>query len=887
VASFVVSIRSRRSTVALICLFVFSCLFTRVAPAQTAQFSFALAHPPGGGGATPWGLAVDGQGNVYVADNADYVYSTDAPYAVAVDAQGNVYYTLSFDNEVVKYPAGGGQTTLPLTGLGNPEGLAVDSHGDVFVADYLNNRIVEAIPSGNTYIQTLVPVTRTLSLPEAVAVDGSGNLYISDTYNYRVLKETKSGSGWSESIVANLDYTKGLPISIAADAAGDVFILQFEGYSDTPDALVLKETLSGGVYTQSMLPAYGQDPYAIATDPQGNLYMNSPDGNYPNIGLLEVFAGPTTNYLPANVTAGSRTVSLVFSFNSPSTVGSPVVVSQGNAALDFADAGGGTCGTKKSSYVYNAGDSCFINVVFKPQLPGSRSGAAILQDASGNPLAAAYVAGTGIAPQISFPPGVQVPVSTGLLNPSGVAVDASGNVFIAESSSGNVYKETVSGSGSRSFSKTTIASGLSQPTGLALDGAGNVYVIAAGALYKETPAHGAYVQTQISTDLVNLTGVAVDRSANLYLTSAVAGDVHKETWQPNGAYVESTIGYGISSPTGVGVDGNGDILLLNAKDGNLYIETPQANGSYLQTSFALGISQPASLAVDGSGNVFVVDSSHGEIQKLTRQTNGSYTEAIASSGLTEPSALAVGGRGNLYCAEGNDQVAMIDVSDAPALGFATTKPGVTSPDSPKYQTVANIGNAVLDFPPPVSGTNANITAPFVLNGDTTCPAIGVSSDGTSLNAGSSCVYGISFTPPARGSFSGSLTLTDNNLYAVTQGTVQQIGLSGVSAASDSTRTSVRFSPNPVQDGLGITMIVTVADTSNAGTIPQGSVTVTDTVGGETVTLNGGAAMTLSNGEVMLTTVANTPGTHTIAAQYGGVNGSFVSSTGQVSLTVQP
>jgi len=249
--------------------------------------------------------------------------------------------------------------------------------------------------------------------------------------------------------------------------------------------------------------------------------------------------------------------------------------------------------------------------------------------------------------------------------------------------------------------------------------------------------------------------------------------------------------------------------------------------------------------------------------------------------------LAVDERGNLYCAQGSGQVVMIDVSDAPALGFATTKPGVASPDSPKYQTVANIGNAVLGFPPPVSGTNANITPPFVLTSDTTCPAVGVSSDGTSLNSGSSCVYGISFTPSARGSFTGSLTLTDNNLNAVSQGTVQQIALSGASAAADATRTTMRVSPNPVLNGLGINIIVTVADTSTVGAIPQGSVTLTDTVGGETVTLNGGAAMMLSNGEVMLTTVTTTAGIHTLTAQYGGVNGSFVSSTGQVSLTVQP
>jgi hypothetical protein len=589
--------------------------------------------------------------------------------------------------------------------------------------------------------------------------------------------------------------------------------------------------------------------------------------------------------------AGGAAISLTFTFDKQSTLSSTAVLTQGAAVLDFTDAGTGTCGTAPSGFVYFPGAICTVDVVFKPQVSASRYGAAVLQDASGNALATTYIYGTGVAPQISFPPGKQVSVSSGLKNPSGVVVDALGNVFFAESGTGNVYKETVSvpAYAKYTYSRTTIASGLKHPTGLALDGAGNVYVATPSMVYKERLFHGGYVQSEIATDLTDLIGIAVDRSGNLYLTSSAVGDVHKEALQTNGSYTETAIGHGIVSPTGVAVDGSGDIFILNTKSDDLYTETLQANGSYLQTTVLTGIFEPGNLTVDGNGNLYIADPSHGEIDKLTLQTNGSYVETGASSGLTEPSGLAVGEGGNLYYSQGISpgKLTMIDVFDAPALVFATTKLGLASSDSPKYQTIANVGNAALVFPVPVSGTNARLGAPFALDAESTCPVVGVSGVAGSLDAGSSCVYGVSFTPEFRAPFAGFLFLTDNNLNAVSQGTGQDIPLSGTGTSSDATRTTMRVSPNPVEVGLGVTVIATVSDTSTPAAIAQGEVTFTDSLGGQVVSLNGSAAVALSNGKVVVTMVPSVAGAHTISAHYGGVDDSFLGSTGQASLTVQP
>jgi streptogramin lyase len=569
------------------------------------------------------------------------------------------------------------------------------------------------------------------------------------------------------------------------------------------------------------------------------------------------------------------------------------VLTQGDTGLDFINAGTGTCGKQKSTFVYSPRDTCSVNVIFKPQVSGSRSGAAVLKDPSGNTLATAYVSGTGVAPQISFPSGPLVPIGTRLVSPSGVAVDALGNVFFAENGTGNLYKETVSllAFAKYSYSGKVIAGGLNHPTAVALDGAGNVYVVTSSIVYKEELSHGGYVQSQIVTDLTNLVGIAVDRSGNLYLTSSVSGDVHKETLQTNGSYTETAVGFGIVSPTGVAVDGGGDIFVLNAKNDNLYKETLQANGSYLQTTVALVVSEPESLAVDGNGSVYVADASRDEIDKLTPQTNGSYLETIARSGLSEPSGLAVDGQGNLYYSEtAAGELNMIDVADAPVITFVITKPQTTSTDSPRYVTVANIGNAPLDFPAFASGTNPYTVggATFPLDSESTCPVVGVSSVAASLDAGSSCVYGVGFMPEYRGTYLGYLVLTDNNLNVVSgqPGSGQGVQLNGTTSTSDTTRTTIRVNPSTVTVGLGVTMIATVTDTSTSATVVQGGVSFTDSVGGQVLSLNGGAAVTLSGGKAMLTMVPSVAGAHTITAHYGGVDNSFLGSTAEASLTVK-
>jgi sugar lactone lactonase YvrE len=871
--------------------------------AQTPAVHFGGAQSSFANPATyPYGLAVDKSGNIFVTDNdyddvyeipfANGTYSQSVslgtfqqPWGIAVDGSDNVYIVENSTSDVIKetptltpYGSVWTQSVLPTTGLNSPYGIAVDNAGNVYIADGGNDRIVRETPRGNTYTQSIVP-TSPVGLPEGIAVDGSGAIYFTDPAHARVLKETPSGTGYTESTVA--DNIPREAVGVAVDGSGNVFILDL--YVD--DAYgVLKETPSGDGYVQTTVALAGyQNPYGIAADASGDLYIDSPGAD--RLLKLAPFAGDIGM---VNTGSAGSPVSLIFVFDRGGTIGTPEVLTQGAIGLDFTDAGTGTCTTQKPGYLYSAGDSCSIDIAFRPQFPGGRRGAGGLQDAAGNPLSVGYLYGTGVGPQAAFLPGRQIGLDIGgLVRPQGVAVDGGGNVFFAANGSGTIYKETRSGD---SDLRTVVAGGLDHPTAVAVDGGGNLYVAAADGLFQETPLAGRYRQKLLISDLTKLTGVAVDGGGNLYITSSESGDVHKETLATSGGYTESGVGFGITSPGGVAVDGSGNIFVTDPHQGEVYQETPEADGSYHQTLVATGLAGPQSVAVDGGGNLYITGSLSGDVYKEAPDGNGGYVQSIAYGGLEAPWGIAADGRGNLYLSLNtpNGELSMIDVADPPVLDFAKTPVGGTSADSPQMVTLANIGNAALTVPVLSAVPNPSISAGFSLDAATTCPVLGATGADGSEAAGSACVYAINFIPVAPGPVRGALTLTDTSLNRYYPNFAMQRVELREGITSDATRTTLRVTPDQIKKGHGVTMTATVADTSVLSIVPEGGgVTFTDTLGGKAVVLNGGVPVPLSGGKAVLSMIPKAAGEHAITAHYGGVNASFASSTGGAALAVYP
>ena len=121
-------------------------------------------------------------------------------------------------------PGYGSQVTLPFTGLNNFSGLAVDTAGNVYVADSGNSRVLEL--AAGSAAQEVLPFTG-LSNPQGVAVDRAHNIYVTDAWNNRVLEQAAGSSTQSALPFTGLTYPSG----VAVDTAGNVYITDGGGRS--------------------------------------------------------------------------------------------------------------------------------------------------------------------------------------------------------------------------------------------------------------------------------------------------------------------------------------------------------------------------------------------------------------------------------------------------------------------------------------------------------------------------------------------------------------------------------------------------------------------------------------------------------------------------------
>jgi DNA-binding beta-propeller fold protein YncE len=180
----------------------------------------------------PSGVALDAAGDVYISDTGhnaikEWTVSNSnlatlvpsglfEPEGVAVDASGNVYIA---DNNSIKKRtvASSNVTTMVSTGISRPHGVAVDLAGDVYIADTYHNSIKKWMPANGAVI-TLV--SSGLSTPEGVTVDCAGNVYIADT-GHNAIKEWTAANG---AVTTLLFSGLSTPVGVAVDRIGNVYI---------------------------------------------------------------------------------------------------------------------------------------------------------------------------------------------------------------------------------------------------------------------------------------------------------------------------------------------------------------------------------------------------------------------------------------------------------------------------------------------------------------------------------------------------------------------------------------------------------------------------------------------------------------------------------------
>jgi len=281
----------------------------------------------------PFGIVTDASGNVYVGDGGNNrirkvtaagVVSTLAgngnsgfvdgpadvaqfnnPEGVAVDASGNLFVA-DFANYRVRKISGGGVTTVAGNGIAgfkdgdaltaqffDPEGIAIDESGNLFVAEYGNSRIrkiaagVVTTHAGNGIegFKDGAATNAEFDSPFGVAADASGNIYVGDFRNNRIRKITGSTvvtfagdgmDGFKDGPGVTAQFTR--PQGVAVDALGNVYVADRGNHrirKITKDGTVT--TIAGdgtpGFKNGTGVNAQFYFPSGIAVDASGNIYV--------------------------------------------------------------------------------------------------------------------------------------------------------------------------------------------------------------------------------------------------------------------------------------------------------------------------------------------------------------------------------------------------------------------------------------------------------------------------------------------------------------------------------------------------------------------------------------------------------------------------------------
>jgi hypothetical protein len=336
---------------------------------------------------TPTGVAVDGAGNVYVADQnnnlirqvsplgTNWIVTTIAggargsqngtgasaqfsgPAGIAVDSSGNLYVadqfnsvirtiTLSGTNWVVSTIAGTAGAPGKQNGangsarFSSPTGVALDGLGNIFVADEGNNAIRKITPSGaNWIVSTIAGGTEgtndgsgeaaQFNYPYGVAVDTGGRVFVADQFNNTIRLITPVGANWVVTTIAGqaiAGRSNGsgasaqfdTPVGVTVDANDNVYVA--DSFNDAIRKLapagILWEvsTIAGGsVGTNNGTGANAEfdSPFGVAADAYGDVFVADSQNSAIRLGISSASAAPTggmeVTILPASaVSAGAQ-----------------------------------------------------------------------------------------------------------------------------------------------------------------------------------------------------------------------------------------------------------------------------------------------------------------------------------------------------------------------------------------------------------------------------------------------------------------------------------------------------------------------------------------------------------------------------------------------------
>src|ERR1700733_832926 len=867
----------------------------------------------------PRGVTADAAGNIYIADSGNNV--------VRMVNTAGVISTI-----VGKNPGGGAVAPPGSSGdggpataaqLSTPEDVEVDANGNLFIADQGNSK-VRVVYAGGAQVAALIAATN------AGAVAAPGSIY--------TIIGGGSTTTYTGGVVLANSMTIAAPRKIALDARGNIYV------ADNGDSVIwfvdgttgymrviagtFGKTSGGagcgqpgsiGDNCQATLATLNPNSaMGVAVDGQGNVYISdSLNSRIRKVSLNQSF--PVTN----STSSTTQTLVVHFAVGDTPAATSPFVIT-GNA--DFTVSTPANCSTNSDTTT-----DCTITVTFTPSKPGVDLATLTVSSALGATVNFS-LSGMGAAAAIALDPGTTTSIGTGYKSPAGVALDAAGNTYIADTGDNVVIEYNSSGNG-MIIAGTGAAgnSGNGGPaTSATLSAPSAVTVTPDGAIYIADTGNG------VVRRIDPVTGVIRVAAGGATTTCAAALD----------AFGNGCVGTQakLSAPAGLTSDSFGNVFISDT--GNNAVRELTASGYIFAVGSAV-FSGPTGLQVDAYSNIFVADTGHNTISEIVAGTgkavavagngqNGSSGNGGAATGaeLSGPTGVALDAAGDIYIADtGNHVIRLVTAAgvsnttagtlgqsgsgilpgaaDALLLnlpgGVASTTSGrlyvLDSGNDRAFfidrtSVVENLGLAAINASSPVKTiqeTNTgSVTATlppslYTSTGDTSLFTLtGPSSSGCfaneNLTPGDTCYLAAQFNPVAIGSFSA--TFTEAGISPTLPG-APSVVLSGTGAVLTAT-SSKTVIPSPAtgnpQYSVAFTVTTTVTpaqcNTSAPSCTPTGTVQffVGTTPVGIPVTLDGnGIASTSINGQNV--------GTLSVTAVYSGDVFYATSTAPALSVTV--
>jgi sugar lactone lactonase YvrE len=957
----------------------------------------------------PFGVAVDGSGNLFIADTynnriREVVKSTgtmitiagtgatgfggdggpatsamlNAPDAVAVDGGGNVFFSDQGNNRIREVLHWNGSiVTVAGTGaagyngdfgpatsamLNQPNGVAVDVNGNIFISDWHNNRIREVLNATGNILTVAGTGTAGYSgdggqsnsamvnSPGGVAVDGSGNLFIADTYNNRIRKvtianhviTTVAGTGTSGFGGDGGPATSALlymPYGVTVDGSGSIYI------ADTYNQRIRQVLgtmglggLSNTAWTVNQPGYSGSVSITGGTAPYSNLVTSGlPMGLTATLSgsTITISGTPTYVFTYSSVTlsvqdavgnVGSRTYTIAIN---PPLYLAPLTVTQWTAQVEgYTGSIAISGGTGPFTLMAQAnmppgltpvlsGSTIYLQGI--PSTPGTYSN---IQLAVGD-VTGAYFYGTFSMTITAPAPGSILTVAgidyagysgdggpanqARLYNPESVAVDSSGNVFIADfynsrireivKATGNII--TVAGTGTNGFSGDggpATSAQVYYPTGVAVDSSGNVFIadrynyrvreiVKATGIIITVAGNGSSTDSgdggpATSAGIAEPLSLAVDANGNIFIADAIACRI-REVVKATGTII-TVAGTGMpgssgdngpataatmNNPNDVAVDSSGNLYITDSGN-NRVREVVQATGNIVNIAgtgtygysgdngpaTSAQLYYPIGVAVDAYGDVFIADTYNSRVRVIVQGSGtiityaGSSTSGYGGDGgpatsgkLSYPYGVSLDAGGDLFIADMNNNVVR-EVLPIPAP--------VMGPLSPLQWTV-NQGGYFGNIP--ITGAAPPYGAFVTASGMP--PGLTVSSNVTSSGNNNSIV--ITGTPTAVGTYTATVTIR---------------GVSGAPLASRTYTITINAFPAPATLSQSQW---TVGRSGYAGTIPISGGTGTLSLAAES-NLPPGLSATLVGSQITIT------GTPTTVGTYGNIQFTVLDAVGATS-----